>query len=62
MHLFLHLILSAFPALALSSYLTLSSGLIVSGLPPVGFGGFYNKHLIIMRIMFLEAGGAKSQT
>lgn len=60
--LFLHLSLSSFPALALFSYLTLSSGLIVSGLSTVGFGGFYNKHLFIMRMVFLEAGDAKSQT
>lgn len=59
---FLYLILSFFPALASSSFLTLSSGLTASVLSPVVFGGFHNKHLIIMRMMFLEAGDGKAQT
>lgn len=59
---FLYLILSFFPALASSSFLTLSSGLTASVLSPVDFGGFHNKHLIIMRMMFLEAGDGKAQT
>lgn len=57
----LNLILSSFPALASSSFLTPSSRLIVSVLSPVVFGGFYNKHLIITRMMFLEPGDAKAQ-
>lgn len=60
--LFFHLILSSSPALDSSSFLTPSSKLIVSGLSPVVFEGFYYKHLIIMRMMFLEAGDEKAQT